>query len=474
MSHTTTSLVLKRSSSTFVGHQAKRSKVPTLVCGVESLCNVFAQLPEDCLVHISECITPIDTHSWCCTCRFFHLPSHFNGSKCLPSAQPRPKSDSLAKLLLNSSLTQSLDVVLAKNQVGFNVAALKRLFQLSREHALPSSSILLSGSMVLQACLGRPFYRQGSRKTDADLFCSSDSVRVARAWLVDKSGGNMVFFGLKTRSYSSNIESYLEEESDYDRLDHVEAYGPLPSEDNLISTRRYVSTDVPSLNRKLNKSRKNISQAWRHPLEDSESLRFPRLDFTPLQGQEFPHIRRRLGVNVDDCNHEDDDATVTTDLVVASRGKTAQDLVDTFDLDICMCSYDGNTFRIKNPRFVFNVSCTGLGRCMSAPMSNICRHTAVLLDFFGENFTQESTEERLEYLEKQKVASPLIRYLWDCGCHFGVFPDEVDEVQLFHRVEDVHSFICRAVTRINKYRLRGVNVLNSHHIPHDYDLPSTP
>ena len=429
---------------------------------------------------VAKFITPIDTYNWCCTCRFYHLPPGLDGSKCASSAQPRRKSNSsnsLAKLLLNSSLTQSLDVALTKNQVGFNVKALRRLFQMSRGHGLPSSSILLSGSIVLQACLGRPFCREGSRKTDADFFCSQDAVQVARAWLVDNSGGNMVFFGLKTRAYSNNIESYLEEECDgnrnCDRLDHVEAYGPLPSEGNLFVTRRYVSTDVPSLNTKMNKSRRIISQAWRHPLEDTETLRFPRLDFTPLEGHEFPHIRRSLGSEGDECNFEDDDSRITTDLVVATRGNTAQHLVDTFDLDVCMCSYDGNTFRIKNPRFVFNVSCTGLGRCMPAPMSNISRHKAILLDFFGDNFTQESTEERLAYLERQKVVSPLVRYLWDCGCHFGVFPDEVDEEQLFYRVEDVHQLITRAVDRINKYRLRGVNVLNSHHIPHDYDLPSS-
>ena len=396
--------------------------------------------------------------------------------KCPSSAQVRHRSDSLAKLLLNASLTQSLDVALALNQVGFNVAALKRLFNLSQEHGLPSTSILLSGSIVLQACLGRPFCRKGSRKTDADFFCSHDAVQVARAWLVDTSGGNMVFFGLKTRSYSNNIDSYLGE--DCDRLDHVEACGPLPSERNLFLTRRYVSTDVSSLNRKMNKSRRTITQAWRHPLEDTENLRFPHLDFTPLQGHDFPHLRRFLGMESDECNFDDDDddddeSRITTDLVVANRGNTAQHLVDTFDLDVCMCSYDGNTFRIKNPRFVFNVSSTGLGRCMPAPMSNISRHNAILLDFFGGNFIQESTEERLAYLERQKVVSPLVRYLWDCGCHFGVFPDEVDEEQLFYRVEDVHQLICRAVDRINKYRLRGVNILNSHHIPLDYDLPSS-
>ena len=42
----------------------------------------------------------------------------------------------------------------------------------------------------------------------------------------------------------------------------------------------------------------------------------------------------------------------TVDLVVSKGGKTSLSLINTFDLDTCMCSHDGETFITQNPSCV--------------------------------------------------------------------------------------------------------------------------
>jgi hypothetical protein len=476
------------------GSMAKKVRGDTV-----AFTNIFALLPDECLISISKHVPPIDTYNWCCTCRFYHHPRENRAVK-QSATVGLSRGATLAKSLMNISLRQGLDNALARNRVGFDVAALQRLHDMCRKNSLPPSSVLLSGSIVLQACLGRSFGR-GTKRSDADFFCSRDAAKVARAWLVDKSCGSAVYIGLKRTPYSTQIASYLEPQSGGDRIDHVEAYGPAPSESLLVFSKYCISTNVSDLHDKYASARAEISQAWRFPLIKSRvpvdgivSRRqdgapfFPHLDFTPLPGTSFPFLRRkprssntspRLDVP-DDSDESNDSASdwrhhcksATIDLVVARHGWTAQDLVDRFDLDACMCSYDGETFRIKNPSFVFNVNNTGQGRCIHAPLSNITRNADVLLDFFGEDFDEESTEERLGHLEQQKNASKLVRYLWDYECHLGIFSnDRVDEEQCFFRVDDVHQLIYRAVNRINKYRLRGISIVNSDHIPPGYSLP---
>lgn len=171
------------------GPMAKKIRGDTV-----ALTNIFALLPEECLITISKLAAPIDTHNLCCTCHFFHHSSQARGVKQSATIN-RSRAATLAKTLMNSSLRQGLDSALARNQVGFDVAALQRLYGMCRRNSLPPSSILLSGSIVLQACLGRSFSR-GKKRSDADFFCSRDAAKVARAWLVDESCGGAVYIGL--------------------------------------------------------------------------------------------------------------------------------------------------------------------------------------------------------------------------------------------------------------------------------------
>lgn len=85
---------------------------------------------------------------------------------------------------MNVSLTRSLERVLKTNEIGLTISDFKRLHALAKERNCPPFSIALSGSIVLQACLGKPF---GILNTDADIFCSQETIHIARKWLVEKN-----------------------------------------------------------------------------------------------------------------------------------------------------------------------------------------------------------------------------------------------------------------------------------------------
>ena len=112
-----------------------------------------------------------------------HIFKHFFGANRSTSFVPNESNahhvnaSHLAKRMMNASLTLSLDQALQRNKVGFRVADLKLLNSLIKERNLPSFSVALSGSIVLQACLGKPF---GIKKMDADLFCSFEALHVVR------------------------------------------------------------------------------------------------------------------------------------------------------------------------------------------------------------------------------------------------------------------------------------------------------
>ena len=162
-----------------------------------------------CITYLSTFLVPIEVFHLCQTSRMCHV-----------------NASHLAKRMMNASLTLSLDQALQRNKVGFRVADLKLLNSLIKERNLPSFSVALSGSIVLQACLGKPF---GIKKTDADLFCSFEALHVVREWLVCTKKCNMVFHRVKERKCTSDLNSFLEKDIGGERVHHVEAYGPMPS-----------------------------------------------------------------------------------------------------------------------------------------------------------------------------------------------------------------------------------------------------
>ena len=428
-------------------------------------CNLFELLPDVCTFAVVAHLMPFDVFNWCQTC------SHYQRSRTRIVRQEdscefssnATRDRVLAKQMMNASLTDSLDRVLKSNNIGFRTSDLKRLNSNVKEELLPSSSIVLSGSIVLQACLGKTF---GLGNTDADIFCSQEAIHVARKWLVDKKSCGMVLHRLKDRLYVSNVDTYLSKDTNQDRIHHVEAYGPMPNPEEMKLNGVSVSHDHLSFNRNVWKLKERQRSVANLPRQ-SNSPPYPGYDFTPAVGYKHAHLvfetRDHDSIGSDDesscwAEYSDTLFDCTVDLVVASESSTAFGLIESFDLDVCMCSYDGQTFRVKNPSFVFNSLKCG-GKLVSFPLSNVVRNASVLKEFFVGWSTEKTTEERVRNLQRFDEKFNLIQFL----------EDEQETVREYNsRIRDIHYFVLRAVERINKYRRRGISILDSEHIPSEY------
>ena len=428
-------------------------------------CNLFELLPDVCTFAVVAHLMPFDVFNWCQTCSHYHRSRTriVRQEDSCEFSSNATRERALAKQMMNASLTDSLDRVLKSNNIGFQISDLKRLNRNVKEELLPSSSIALSGSIVLQACLGKTF---GLGTTDADMFCSQEAIYVARKWLVSKKSCDMVLHRLKDRQYVSNVDTYLSKETNQDRIHHVEAYGPMPSTDEMKLNGVSVSHDHLSFNRSVWKLKERQRSVANLP-QKTKSPPYPGYDFTPGVGYKHSHLvfetRDHDSIGSDDessycAEYPDTLLDCTVDLVVGSENSTAFDLIESFDLDVCMCSYDGQTFRIKNPSFVFNSLECG-GKLVSFPISNIVRNASVLEEFFVGWSTEQTTEERVRNLQRFDEKFNLIQFLGD----------ERETIQEYNsRIRDIHYFVLRAVERINKYRRRGISILDSEHIPSEY------
>ena len=333
--------------------------------------------PVDCFVIVSCFLTPLDVCQLCLTSRVFH------GASCTKAGNVEEslvseKSKSVAKAMLNASMTTSLDAVLRHNRAGFGVAEFKNLRSSLLLKGQRCNSVILSGSIVLQAMLGGPFSKHS--KTDVDMFCSREAAAAARTWLVDPKGGNALYYRTKTNFYTSTFCEYVDRDIGGDIVSHVEAYGPMPSKRELFLNRLRVSSDIRGLSDRTTQQSRRL-QKIRFPLRTQNEIeQDPRSDFScdPKSPHPFLFIDRvgrhdELSDDESSLDSADSDKTgmpkPNVDLVIAEEGSTAQDLVKRFDLDVCMCSYDGQTFHIENPKHVFNTLPKDGGGCLSVPIS---------------------------------------------------------------------------------------------------------
>ena len=412
-------------------------------------------LPAECYAAIATYLIPPDAYSLCVTSQFFHTIDQAVKSK------PGQKCKTFAKDIMNAALLASLDRALLRNNVGFTTKDLRRLPRMLRQQGLSPGDVVLAGGLMLEACAGGPMELSTS---DADLFSSGTDLApiVARSWLV--TVGKQSFCGIKSRYYMDTFDEYARG-SQTKRIDQVEAYGPvshIQPHDLLL----FCSNDTDLLNQAL--------QAQPNP---------PVRSLLPLKGNSFLYFRpckckHRLCIGPlhDSCH-----PLVTTDLIIASPGRTATDTVNDFDLDICQNTFDGKTFRLKDPSVLFNPNRKHDKTRAFSPIATIVHNENDLVAFFAPPFEAETTAERLQHLEEllPDEGNMFLRFIWSNGCHFGFRTEHarstrmVDLAKLRRLVFEVHLFIFKSVARINKYKGRGICVTNTEHFPSKYSIPCT-
>ena len=167
------------------------------------------------------------------------------------------------------------------------------------------------------------------------------------------------------------------------------------------------------------------------------------------------------------------------DLIVASAGLSASDLLEGFDLDICKASFDGKKFHIPNPHLTF-AGKTKMESNRRAIVGSYVRH--------------HHSEGRIEPMDFSRLASATIRAVRTDVPRTPFYgrldiadrlPDRYnpndgwnDSVeQMLHNPLvklkygapiQFHNWCCKLVKRLRKYQKRGIEVVDAPTIPESF------
>ena len=416
-------------------------------------CNLLTFLPDGCSADVAAFLLPFEAYNLCLTSKHFHMQ--------------RSATSLLSTRVLKSSLLSSLAKVLKHNDTSINLENLASLQRHLTNSGLPANSFFLSGSTIVQACLGVLWEKSPNIKTDIDIFCSSDAAPIIRSWLVKASAtapGHHIFAGA---SFGYFDQSHFT--VDESPTSHVENFGKFTSlakpPDGTISTDQH---QLWLENEALTKNavRNGGSEHTKH-LQGGICV-------CTHNGDPIPFLSRNTAKDLYRLKIEESiDFEHKVDLVIAKKNCNATDLINNFDLDICRCSFDGSNFFIPDPHNVFknkkaaeNPFLSYFFQTVIPCPSSVARSRidclkAFFLPIIGDH-PQSTTLERIRSLKTTMPYHPFVTYVF--------LKENVDGNTEFTRAHFIHVFVQRQVARLAKYRRRGVQIEGTEMIPSDYDL----
>lgn len=343
---------------------------------------------------------------------------------------------------------------------------------------LPSRSVVVSGSVIVQAMLGAVW-----EDSDLDIYTTASAAKYVRTWLMKEAGQVLV-----------NVAG----SSDYNGA--VEKYVRRPEDGQLIMSGR------------------DNNDSWMY---DSSQFRDSEVEVDGQLIETYPrvpiHYEPRLSKNPSKI-----------DLVVLSESDDISDAINQFDLDICQNIWDGRSFTIGNASdaFLGRANTTPLPRnfhlnsyisCVIEAMSNVstilrtCSYGYMLLKY-GNLWTEEGKEwqmiSRCKTIEECLAALFPSQTWWDLTIPTErliktisdkrIFAPEYDADNVDHWSEDDivlacmvnhlrcyfvkgtlplsrnmddvsgHNNLVPGMNRRRKYEARGVNIMHvdsTHQIP---------
>jgi len=399
-----------------------------------------------------------------------HVVNLCNSSKMFHCHDDDLLKGTLAKTLMHFSLLQSLDRVLTRSKCGFTVETFRKMTA-----ELEPGSLKISGSAMVQTALGLPF----AKKTDVDLYVSMDAAPAVRSWLTGSSSDNcgLIIGGLKNCYPRSRLDTFLNGPGG---IEQVEFYAKVPKELHGPTFLGYSKERTAARWRKL-KQAKSITY-----VTPKKSVGRKRTEVRPLQGDTIPffhvyrtpvdpsstHLEHSQGRSVPICDFS------VVDLVVAKENVSPDFVIDQFDLTICMLSFDGTTFKVPNAQNVFR---TNKDTGLHEPSSLLRRNKNELFDFLkGDYFSKDSdmlsTYGRLQAMEWETErfdnAHRFLKFLWNRGYDFGNTNEDRTTIRPPHFVGnsrhdtgadlvwEIHCLVLVAMKRVQKYRKRGIQILN--------------
>lgn len=433
----------------------------------------LSDLSEEVLAKIAGSLAPPDVFSFA-TCSK-ELFSVFSRS---PVEGSRPLAAALLQSSLKRELRASLNAVTSrkKERPSFTLEdifpeegsfLLKTVKVFGKD---PPPQVLLSGSLAVQAALGRSGDDEEWKQADVDIFCTWDAAPFVRQRLFEKC--RLICSGVDN-SYSQAERDLLgarEESSLETSVHHVETYASRP----ISGTYDDYGVDLP-LPYTSDEYYAQTLEWGELVLEDAG---MPRFGISSMEG----YGGMKVGVpggsagGVFAYDHKLRDHHSFVQLVVGKRGvKDARELLESFDMEICKCYYDGREFHVPAPgdTFAGRSAITHARRDLVADFMG--ESEPLPGDFPGEMQTREVAFERLlNVMRRIRDQSWAGVGLGPCteldkldtlssqsvGLHRPSSWNRLCTLEEQHAIESRYRFIVKLIYRMQKYHGRGVTLID--------------
>ena len=429
-------------------------------------------LSEEVLAKIAGSLAPPDVFSFA-TCSK-ELFSVFSRS---PVEGSRPLAAELLQSSLKRELQASLNAVTSRKEERPSFT-LEDIFSFPEYTSFPEEGIfrkdappqvLLSGSLAVQAALGRSGDDKEWELADVDIFCTWDAAPFVRQRLFEKC--RLICSGVDN-SYlqpERDLAGAREESSLETSVHHVESYASRP-----ISGNYGWRGDLPYTSDEYYAQTLKWGELVLRRRYGGMKVGVPGGSASGL----FPYTGRFP------YDHTLRDHHSFVQLVVGKRGvKDARELLESFDLEICKCYYDGREFHVPAPGDTF------AGR---SAITHARRD--LVADFMGESdpLPGDSSfpllSERQPHMVAFECLLPVMTRIrdqsWagvglgpcteldialnalssqsvglDCASSFARLRTicTLDEQ---HAIESRYRFIVRLIYRMQKYHRRGVTLID--------------
>ena len=291
--------------------------------------------------------------------------------------------------------------------------------------------VVLSGSAVVQWVLNKTWER-----SDIDIFCTWDAAPMVRRRLFDRCG--LICSGVdndymqQDRDMAGDLEGTTRT-----MIHHVESYSSRPTREEEYAKYEDWALDEHYKTKAWDgEEYLKLTKTWgAHVLDRKEIWRSSiGVPGGSLDG-DFMYdykLRREKFVQL---------------IIGAQQHKDARSLRNTFDLEICKCSFNGRGFIIPAPEDTF------AGRTMITP----ARHDIMkqFVQAVNRIFKKASKSSPMDEIDLRDILSGMSKKSWK-GVGLGPYVGDVPWGEFNRR----YLFCQRLFERLKKYHSRGIEIIN--------------
>ena len=450
-------------------HNPPRPVMPETKKAADATACSLSDLNEETLEHVASFLPPPSVFNLLLAWKksFWGAPAPATGPG--PSSRASLALTPFARRVIQSALKRHLEGVVRAVTTRYSPHDDKRPafelddvfpdvedFDFLEDSATPQ--VLISGSLAVQAALGKDGEERYWRHADVDIFCTAEAAPFVRKRLFERCG--LICTGLMN-SYGASLDEDVADplQGNMTRsrrggrllLSHVERYAPRPTKGDTFGT--FESDDENALTYDSDEYYEQVKKWGAETIESAlsgEHFAFSPLGFPP--GDTFLY------------DYSLDNSFVQLIIGLPGRVADARDLLREFDLEICKCSYDGRTFRVPAPVQTF------------ASRSTVDPARRYLVDDFMRKRAKHAPNvDEISCLDSDPAMEKAIAKMTKKGWKgIGMRPYVECERDDFDIVDrdflDRYEFLAKIVARLRKYARRGVAIIDPPHDVVDSDV----